>query len=141
MSDEYDWIYDFFRRRIEREIGSGLTYTDQVARVAKAWVGDRFDGVYSADRIPDEFTYIIANLDREDEPGSHWIALAKTKGRRYMVYDSFGRSTDNILDIPHETVDVDNDAEQADEEDNCGARCVAWLTVFDLYGEEVAKLI
>ena len=107
--------------------------------------GNKFAGVFPADRIPrlTRARYTILNLDDHDMPGSHWIALARDKDSVW-VYDSFGRPTQKILPDIGQTFkffDVDYDAEQAARETNCGARSLAWLMVFDKFGAETAKLI
>ena len=83
----------------------------------------------------------IINLDEHDEPGSHWIAMVK-HNNDLLVYDSFGRKTTDILpNFNKEVIDTDYDAEQQINEDNCGARCVAFLNVYDKLGFEYALLI
>ena len=56
------------------------------------------------------------------------MALARTEEDVYMAYDSFRRKTTSILPgLDLKTIDTDPDAEQKDHEDNCGARCIAYI--------------
>ena len=144
-SSEHDQIYDHFVRIVESLIGKGETYDQDLLKVGKEMFNKKFAGVFAADTIPKStnFHYCIANLDNQDEPGSHWVAMAKLPGpKKYLIYDSFGRKTSEILpelDIPHEQ--TEQDAEQVKSEDNCGARCLAWLIMFDMFGPDIATKI
>lgn len=130
---------------MQRKVGSGVTYSDDLLKSGKHLFGSKFDGVFSADQIPSKFRSIIANLDDSDEPGSHWVAIARAPCGRYLVYDSFGRDSDKILKgklrALKKVQDTENDAEQDKEEDNCGARCLAWLDVFHGHGALAAYQI
>lgn len=91
--------------------------------------------------------YAIANLDNSSMPGSHWIGLAfDVNSKKIWVYDSFGRKTSEIIPslvqrYGNKLKQVDDDAEQLVSQDDCGARTMAWLYVFDRYGASTAKLI
>ena len=79
----------------------------------------------------------IFNLDKRNQPGSHWCAVVKDK-RHYIIYDSFGRTIplkqkNNIM--------TDKDAEQDITEQNCGQRCIAWLVVVAVKGINTALTI
>jgi len=134
---------------IEPLIGKDTTFLDQLDGIGHKFFGVKFKGVYPSDRIPklnDLSPYCILNLDKSDEPGSHWIALAK-HGIDTYIYDSFGREHVNI--IPNlrfsgngKILDVDtSDREQEIAENNCGQRCLSFLAVFDQWGVDLAKLI
>ena len=64
-----------------------------------------------------------------------------------MFYDSFGRDDTTIINNLRfsgngKIVDSDKkDVEQNMKETNCGARCIAWLLVYNDLGEDYAKLI
>ena len=122
-------------------VGTGTTTTTALLKAAKELLGRNFTGVYPSDKVPHNFKSVIANLDSSKQGGSHWIAIAKKKKGNYLVYDSFGRPTRKIIRLKHATQDADYDAEQADHEENCGARCIAWLLVFYNHGEKAAQLI
>lgn len=132
---------------VESRVGSGATIGMDLYREGELLFGTKFVGVFPADQIPrsTNFMYAIANLDSHNKPGSHWIAMAKLPGGReegYLVYDSFGRPTEQIMQgMPFPFEDTENDAEQLESEDNCGARCLAWLIIFDMFGAQGAYFI
>jgi hypothetical protein len=129
--------------------GKKTTYSNKLEDVGRELFGVKFKGVFASDKIPRLSSlapYCILNLDRTGEPGSHWVALAKCEGGA-MLYDSFGRTSTSIIKNLRfsgngKIIDSDTtDAEQATTQYNCGARCIAWLLVFNDLGEEYAKLI
>jgi hypothetical protein len=133
---------------IEPLTGNTSTYMDELKKVGRGMLPTTFKGVYASDKIPvlnNIKKYCILNLDKTGMPGSHWIALARGD-KHCLVYDSFGRDHAKIIpDLKfsgngriHNT---DRDVEQKKTELNCGARCLAWLIVYDRWGEEIAKLI
>lgn len=131
-------------------LGNGSTFASDLKRVGQKMFPNKFSGVFARDRIPKHIIYAIVNLDKHDEKGSHWVALvdtAKLSGSKgeLLVYDSFGRDTKKILpnlegrgDV---IIDADDDAEQSINEDNCGARVLSWLYIFDNFGKDIALLI
>lgn len=133
-------------------LGYSITFSNDLKRIGMKLFGTKFCGVFSSDQIPilnKDSKYAIINLDNSDEPGSHWIAIAFDEDLdRILVYDSFGRQTREIIPSifnkyrVDKVVMTDDDAEQNPILDNdCGARSMAWLFVFDRYGYKVAKLI
>ena len=129
--------------------GKKTTYSDQLEKICRELFTVKFKGVFPSDKIPKLSSlapYCILNLDKSTEPGSHWVALSKCNDGA-MLYDSFGRDDTIIIkDLRFsgngKIVDVDRkDVEQKVKEMNCGARCIAWLLVFNDLGEEYAKLI
>ena len=147
--DQADKIYNFIlKNEIKPLLGFKATYLDQLDTVCNKLFGKKYRGTFPSDKIPklnNIKKYCILNLDRSNQAGSHWIALAKDGDKAYL-YDSFGRAGNKI--IPNlefsgngKIIDTDRDAEQGILEENCGSRCVAFLRVFDQYGADVAKLI
>ena len=132
----------------EPHLGSKTTYTDDLMSFGNLMLRGRLHGVYPSDMIPrltETRPYAIVNLDNKYEPGSHWVALAKTNDG-LLVYDSFARPSHTILPSVYGSGngairDTEDDVEQADHEENCGARCVAWLILFDNWGEDMAERI
>jgi hypothetical protein len=128
-----------------RILGDKTTYLSDLDKVGRQMFGNKFHGVYPSDKIPiltKAKPYAILNLDRSGMSGSHWISIAR-QGKFTYVYDSFGReSTQIIRDLVYsgngKIVDTEYDAEQLESEDDCGARSIAWLLVFDLYGAKLA---
>jgi hypothetical protein len=136
-------IYKDLLPLVEHYVGSGETSASTLAVAGTNLFGRKFAGVFAADSIPKQhFKYAIVNLDNHDEPGSHWVGLARMGNGTYMVYDSFGRDTRKILPlIQLKTIQTEPDAEQLKSEENCGARSMAWIIIFDTYGEHAAQLI
>lgn len=144
-------IYNKIFTLVKKEVGNKLTYGRDLDKVARVFLGSAFVGVFPSDKIPRLNSlrkYAILNLDKSNEGGSHWIAIARTEGRngKTYVYDSFGRGHTKIipslaLSGNGRVINSDLDAEQKMHETNCGARSLAWLIVFDRYGVGVAKLI
>ena len=144
-----DRLYKEKLKEIEKyHTGDKTTYLNQLNGVGKKLLGVKFKGVFPSDKIPKLNAlspYCILNLDSSKESGSHWVALARCDDHS-VLYDSFGRKHQQIIPVLRYSgngriIDTDLDPEQKIEETNCGARCLAWLCIFDKYGEDIAKLI
>jgi hypothetical protein len=151
MEKQAELIYNNYLTNIVYPlIGNKTTYLGELEGAGKKLLRVKFKGVFPSDKIPklnDLSPYCILNLDKSTESGSHWIALAKMPNSNdSLVYDSFGRDYRKI--IPNLNLsgngridNTDKDSEQEILETDCGARCLAWLLVFDKQGADVAKLI
>jgi hypothetical protein len=135
---------------VEPLLGKESTLSTDLERVGKKLLGAKFKGVYASDKIPklnDLACYCIVNVDRSNEPGSHWMSIAKdTEGDGAILYDSFGRKNTKIIPSLRFTgngriIDTDKDAEQKKSEDNCGSRSMAWIILYDTFGRDAAMLI
>ena len=141
-------IFNDITKQIEKVIGHGNeTYTNELERIGKQIFRNKFVGVFPSDKIPklNNNNYTIINLDKSDEEGSHWVALAKRDNEIY-IFDSFGRDTYKILPSIKQSGNglvkmTDPDRNQKDHEVNCGQKSLAWLCILDRYGVDVAKLI
>lgn len=133
---------------VEPLVGNRTTYSDHLHKSAARMLGHRFHGVYPSDEIPRlsvKQPYAILNVDKSYQPGSHWVAVAKTPAG-VLVYDSYGRKTSKLIPSLSKSgngvvMDTEYDAEQTEEETNCGARVLAWLLVHDVWGSGVSRLI
>ena len=144
-------LYNKKLKEIEKNnTGNKTTYLSKLNKEGKKLLGKKFHGVYPSDKIPKLTNlkcYCILNVDNSNEAGSHWLSLAKNKkNNSTMFYDSFGRNDTEI--IPNlkysgngKIINTDDDTEQEIIEENCGARCLAWLCLYDEYGEDTAILI
>ena len=129
-------------------VGRDATYDIHLNKAGIKLFGAKFRGVFASDKIPklnDIVPYAILNVDKSNQPGSHWVSVAKHKDKLYF-YDSFGRRASelmpSIIKSKNGTViDSDLDKEQTEQEENCGARSLAWLFIFHTYGPEAAKQI
>jgi hypothetical protein len=146
---EAELYYNYYlNKKVYPLIGDKTTYLTELLGASKKLFGVKFKGVYPCDKIPklnDLAPYCILNLDSSKEKGSHWIALAKSNNET-LVYDSFGRDYKKI--IPNlnysgngRIKNTDKDAEQKILATDCGARCIAFLMVFDKHGKDTAMLI
>lgn len=122
-----------------KHLGDGITTGKQLQAFCSKLFKKKFVGVFPSDAIPKlkPGTCAIANVDKTGDPGSHWVAL--THG---LFYDSFGRKHKSL--VAHAKLkqkDTDLDREQEYKQENCGARCVAFLIVSLVYGDSVAKFI
>lgn len=120
-------------------LGNGVTSGKQLQSLCSRLFKKKFVGVFPSDGIPKlkKGTCAIANVDKAGEPGTHWVAL--THG---LFYDSFGRTHTSL--VAHAKLaqdDTDLDREQDYLQENCGARCVAFLIVALVYGDGVARFI
>jgi len=133
-------LYDHVLKYVEKRLGTnGVTTAGQLDAVCKEAFKSEWAGVFSADRIPTlnaTKCKAIYNADRHDEPGSHWMALYYQDGKTYS-YDSYGRNLKN--DKVYKNLkrskrlklkqSQEFDAEQTEEESNCGARCISFLAL------------
>ncbi len=150
-------------------LGKKTTWGDDLTRMGHKLFGKTYAGTFSSDKIPDlgfikkgifkipitvnniksnSKLYTCINLDNSNQPGSHWVALAyDVYTSKIMIYDSFGRDTKKILPSLIEKfgdaniVMSDQDPEQDPKQDDCGARCMAFLYIFDRFGSKKAKLV
>jgi len=69
--------------------------TEEIDRILRRHVRD-FDGVFSADTLPEKPRPRVCNTDASDKPGRHWICM-HFENARGEYFDSFGRrSTANF---------------------------------------------
>jgi hypothetical protein len=123
-------------------LGRKVTYSDEIDDVGKILLGNDFVGVFASDMIPrlKNTQCCVLNLDRSDQSGSHWIAVYKV-GKKNLTYDSFGRKSSKIIPSLKNVEDADYDVEQMIEQEDCGARSIAFLLVCKFWSPELAKLI
>ena len=150
MERDAEKMYKLILTKIVQPIlGKGSTYQNDLLKTGKDLLGNRFHGVYPCDKIPKltkRQPYCILNLDNSNQPGSHWVACMKV-GKKVWLYDSFARKGSKILPSLAKSGngivrDVDReDREQTIIEENCGARCIAWLCLCEKLGIKYGKLI
>ena len=134
---------------VEKDLGKGITYMDQLENYGEEHLGKCFRGVYMLDTIPalSAGECCIANTDPSSLTGKHWVAIKRGDNGEICVYDSFGRKPARLMPGALRRTGgshyghVDDDAEQAIRETNCGQRCLAWLIFAQKYGLDSAKLI
>ena len=131
-------------------MGDKSTFLSELNGVGRKLLGVKFHGVYPSDKIPrlnDLSPYCILNLDKSNEPGSHWVALAKLEDKNAsVIYDSFGR--DHMKIIPNlqysgngRIIQPEDDSEQHVLQESCGQHCLGFLLFLDRYGIKNALYI
>lgn len=132
-----------FLNAIDQDAGKSTIMSDALSAYGERAFGKtKFRGVYPRDQIPSlkRGQGCIVNNKNHDEEGEHWVALARGRDSGLLLqYDSFGRN--DFLKLGEQSKDAEHDAEQADEEENCGNRCLAFLAVFYTLGENFAVWI
>ncbi len=136
-------IYKDYMSILKSYIGNDTTFSNELAQKGKKIFGNRFRGVYASDKLPriNNKQMYIANLDKQNERGSHWIGVYKHNDRLF-VYDSYGRSSKKIFpSIFHRkggrVIDTEYDAEQSVKENNCGLRSITALYLFDNFNPNI----
>lgn len=140
--------YNDILHQVYSLVGNKTTYLSDLRRAGNKMFHIRFKGVYPSDKIPTLNMlqpYCILNLDKSSEPGSHWIALCYD-GDETVVYDSFGRDYKKIIKNLRYSgngriINTDDDPEQQIHQTDCGARCLAFIKYYDVYGKEAAMKI
>ena len=149
--DEKEAIYkyDDVMDSIAPMVGRKTTFLTDLSQAGHKLLGDKFMGVFPSDKIPrltETTPYCILNLDNSNQPGSHWVAIARLDDEHAMMYDSFGRPSKEIFPALKKSdngliIDTDYDAEQSTKQTDCGLRSLAWLAFLHEYGPEAAVLI
>jgi hypothetical protein len=70
---------------------------DQFVRGDRASRGI-FQGVFSADTLPDKPRLLVCNTDPSSKPGSHWIVIFIDLKGRGEYFDSFGRKPTTLFE-------------------------------------------
>ncbi len=106
-------------------------------------------GTFACDKITslpkrDSLVSLIINLDKAEDPGSHWTALSiKRKGykKSCYFYDPLGSPCTNnhILEIVkhYKSIQHNNQQVQAITSRYCGIYCIAFVLFMDKGGESI----
>jgi hypothetical protein len=155
VQKEYEGVLKYI---VEPLIGKGESIDYVISTVGRQILGKPFLGVFPSDKIPISLSrtrpyskFLIMNLDREGQPGSHWVGVVG-EGKVLYVYDTFGRRIEeiapSIFDFAakhkmrvHNMPNSTSCAEQDARESNCGQRSLAWLIYFKTYGKHKALQI
>ena len=111
----------------------------QTDTVGKAYLGSKFLGTFSQDKVPLGRTgFIMANTDVSGKPGVHWVGIYSTPKTVY-IYDSYGRPSDKLLKLLTKKAKDKNirikDSDLSDAEQYgsgktssyCGQSSLAWM--------------
>lgn len=119
-------------------LGNGITDNNQLNDLMNWVLPNSFKGVCASNEVDKllklmrlDFDCIIVNNRRASTGGEHWVALIHFKDKNWY-YDTFDRAIGEFVDardIPKwiNLRDANEDVDQSVNEDNCGARCCAWL--------------
>jgi hypothetical protein len=119
---------------------SNTTNTTELHDMGKKMFGNKFSGVFPVDKLKfiNNSIYAICNLDNSNQIGSHWISVIK-HNNSYLVYDSFGRKSSQILPSLVNNglilLDTEYDPEQAIDEENCGQRSLSAIYIYHKFGK------
>ena len=130
--------YEQVLTQIEDLIGDKETNNNQLFKLGKYLLGNKFLNVYSSDQFPKNVKNnqcFIINTDSINEPGTHWIAVYKYKNKFYF-YDTFNRKIQTLSKYFKNIKNVVNanaDRDQSFNESNCGARSLSWVILASRY--------
>lgn len=145
---EAEAIFNENLKTAHKYLGKGVTTDTQLNKVGKSLFGNDFIGTFPCDEIPNNLSkktqYMIINNKPRKHGGEHWVACCNISDVVY-VFDSFGRSTESLIPSLFIgrgiIIDTDYDKDQRYDQKDCGARCIAWIKLFDEYGVDNALLI
>ena len=127
-------------------IGSKTTNNVQLERIGKYIFGDKFIGVFSADKFPKYVrngSMFILNTDSSSKSGSHWVSFIKTKSKdgrsHFYAYDSFNRKIDALSKYwkGRHIISANTDRDQSFKESDCGTTALSWLVMASKYNPKV----
>lgn len=141
--------YNFILRDMIKKIGhDGSTTTSELNGWGKHLFGKKFVGVFPSNHFPQQLSksrpYCILNTKPSSDSGEHWVACIYKDKKEVLIYDSYGRETDDIMNLKYtgkETIESDRDAEQKQEEESCGQRSLSYLLFYDIYGIKASMMI
>jgi len=140
--------FNSIKSDIIREFGNDAMYDSETTKVGKREIGDEFIGTFSVDNVPlkKHTFYAIVNVDKQSEPGSHWVAVYKQDKKLY-IYDSFSRGSKKLLSHLYNqakqlnltVIDVNKKADQKGASQVCGPISLAWIIMTKKSGINISK--
>ena len=135
MSDEQKVIreYNKLTQKVLKKCGPKFMWSDVLEKCGEDLIGPSFKGVFPRDGL--DYSTLrngqtaLINTQPAGSSGEHWAGVGCNSRNQIVVYDSFGRKGAGLLHIPG-AIDTDLDAEQREEEVNCGPRSIAWCIIF-----------
>jgi hypothetical protein len=137
-------------RFFQEEVGNGITGESELTQVGEAVFEELFGGVRASDEIPEQQknndSYYIINTLPRGSTGEHWCALVMAKDGKVIFWDSFGRPVKELIPglwrkYKKHLLIPDKDTDQHVKQEDCGARCLAFLAIYDFLGREAAMMI
>ena len=131
---------------IEDLIGASTTNNFQIYKICRLLFDSRFLTCSTSDDWP-KYVFnnqmFILNVDDSSKNGSHWCAFYKYLGKFY-AYDSYNRNVKHLSKWwrNKNIISANTDRDQSyNNENNCGARCISWLIMFDKYKTKIINII
>ena len=144
---DIDAMLQAYARHISAVMGkSTTTSTDELLQYGRrAFNAENFLGVFPADVTPPRTPhrcFYVQNTDASDQPGTHWVGIAREPGQTDVVFDSFARRPSPTF-LPHlqHMVRTEDDVDQARTGPGstmCGQLCMAFGTIFLHHGRNAA---
>ena len=72
--------------------------TEQIDRILRRHVRD-FDGVFSADTLPEKPRLLVCNTDASDKPGQHWICMHFVRTATHCEFRTLLEQTLLVVDV------------------------------------------
>lgn len=148
--NEIKQYFNSLKAKIIKEWGNKSLYDNEVSDIGKQLLGKKYIGTFPIDLVPlsSSDKYMIANVDRAGESGSHWVAI-HIKGNTIYVYDSFARKSKTLLKPLYEKakkmkkkiVDVNAKSDQRSHSQVCGPISLSWLYIVFKYGIKAGECI
>ena len=131
------------------QYGNGAKNTDELDRIGKYHIVNKFIGTYAYDEYPfDAPDKSFAIINTDNKAGVHWVGLYKDKNKLY-IYDSFARQVNNLLrkftdsaqQLGFQVIGSNVEGDQGNNQDDCGLRSLAWAMLTNKYGIDKSKEI
>ena len=137
---------DFTRevKKMKRTLGQGMTFGDELNKHMKKKFPKLYFGIFSQDTIPRRIPrkcYLIVNVDKRSQSGSHWLGLYKN-GKNVWVFDTFARKSSKLVPFlvkqfnkqQIRVIDTHRGKDQTDAQEDCGHRVISFFMMVKKYG-------
>ena len=136
----------YTKKIIKMMNNNSTTSSNELNYYGNKLFGSKFLGAFPFDISPQlkKNQSMIINVDESNKPGSHWCGVFCINKKKYLVFDSFGRSSKKLLPKfgkGDTIIDTDHDQNQKIKEQDCGQKSLSWLYVCYNDGVKYAKLI
>jgi len=130
--------------KIRKMVGKGVTFGDELDKIARKKFPKLYFGIFSQDTIPQKLPtkcYFIVNVDFRSQSGSHWLGCYKS-GSKVWVFDTFARPSKKLVPFLHKqftnkkvvVIDTDSKKDQKPSQDDCGARVISFFSMIKKFG-------
>ena len=133
---------------LEKVYGDQMKTNVQLLEIGKAILPEMRDVIRNSDvdLLNKEPQYLIVNTNNRS--GLHWVGVY-ISGKKIFVFDTFARKTTNIMKTfvkraekaGFAIIETRKRIEQADAQQDCGLRSLAWLIILVNKGIRFAMLV